>query len=114
MDGSEVIDSFSDLMWGSEVCPSEGLLPEDTDVLITHGAPYGHLDQIQGIPGGCQDLLTAVERVRPKFHVFGHIHKGAGTSKNKYTTFINASSCNLHYELVNSPIVFRYNGLNSI
>jgi Icc-related predicted phosphoesterase len=98
------------LQRGPDIKAKWDLIPEDTDVLITHGAPYGHLDQIQGVSQGCQDLLTAVERVRPKFHVFGHIHKGAGISKNKNTTFINASSCDQWYKLANLPIVFNIIG----
>jgi len=95
------------LQRGPDIKAKWDLIPEDTDVLITHGAPYGHLDQSEGVSQGCQDLLTAVERVRPKFHVFGHVHKGAGISKNKYTTFINASSCDQWYKLANLPIVFN-------
>jgi len=95
---------------GPEIKSKWDSIQENIDVLITHGPPYGHLDQIQGISQGCQDLLTAVERMRPKFHVFGHIHTGAGTSKNEYKTFINASSCNQWYKLANLPIVFNMTG----
>jgi Icc-related predicted phosphoesterase len=98
-------DMAFNLQRGPDIKAKWDLIPEDTDVLITHGAPYGHLDQIQGISQGCQDLLVTVERVRPKLHVFGHVHKGAGISKNEYTTFINASSCDQWYKLANRPIV---------
>jgi Icc-related predicted phosphoesterase len=98
------------LQRGQDLKAKWDLIPEDTDVLITHGPPYGHLDTIQGFSQGCQDLLTAVEYVKPKFHVFGHVHKGAGLSKNEHTTFINASSCNEWYKLANRPIVFNMTG----
>lgn len=98
------------LQRGLEIKAKWDLIPEDTDVLITHGPPYGHLDTVQGISQGCRDLLTAIERVKPKLHVFGHVHKEVGTSKNEYTTFVNASSCNQWYKLANQPIVFEMTG----
>jgi len=55
-------------------------IPEDTDVLITHEAPYVTLDKphILGKHSGFQNLLGALLRVMPKLHVFGHIHGGYG------------------------------------
>lgn len=57
------------------------LIPSDTDVLITHGPPHGILDKnYEGQPCGCEELLKAVqERVKPRLHIFGHIHEGYGT-----------------------------------
>ena len=45
-------------------------------------------------------------RIKPKYHVFGHIHEGYGTSTNGATTFINASTCNYQYRPLQLPIVF--------
>ena len=50
------------------------LVPIDTDVLITHGPPLGHLD----LSFGCRHLMEEVWRVRPDLHVFGHVHEGYG------------------------------------
>ena len=56
---------------------------------------------------GCVDLLSAVtERIRPLYHVFGHVHEGYGVTTNQTTTFINASTCTLSYRPNNAPIVF--------
>jgi hypothetical protein len=52
-------------------------IPPLTDILITHGPPLAHLDH-SNINLGCYALLTALWRVRPKLHVFGHIHVGRG------------------------------------
>ena len=52
-----------------------GAVPKGVDVLITHGPPRGHLDLLNL---GCVHLLWELWRVRPKLHVFGHIHEGAG------------------------------------
>lgn len=53
-------------------------IPEDTDILVTHTPPLGHGDFTKGRQHvGCQDLLNVLqERVKPKYHVFGHIHEG--------------------------------------
>ncbi|KAF9054543.1 metallophosphoesterase domain-containing protein 1 [Panaeolus papilionaceus] len=50
-------------------------IPFMTDVLVTHGPPFGHLDQ-EGM--GCYPLLKALWRVQPKAHIFGHIHASRG------------------------------------
>ena len=55
-------------------------IPNDTNILVTHGPPLGILDQnADGIPCGDDILLKEVqERVKPKLHLFGHIHEGYG------------------------------------
>ena len=47
-----------------------------TDVLITHTPPRHHLDLPAGL--GCDYLLKEVWRVRPRVHIFGHVHAGHG------------------------------------
>lgn len=83
------------------------LIPEDTDVLITHGPPMGILDLTTGGECvGCAELLVAVKRVKPKFHVFGHIHESYGEHTIHDTHFINASTCTRQYNPTNPPICF--------
>lgn len=53
-----------------------GTIPVETDVLMTHTPPRHHLDLPAGL--GCGYLLKEVWRVRPKIHVFGHVHAGYG------------------------------------
>lgn len=82
-------------------------IPEDTDILVTHGPPLGILDMNEeGENCGCEYLLDRVEKVKPKIHAFGHIHEGYGKyNPDGYDTeFINASCLNRQYELVNDPI----------
>ncbi|RYP63855.1 hypothetical protein DL771_009083 [Monosporascus sp. 5C6A] len=55
---------------------ADGRVPAGIDVLITHGPPRAHLDLLNL---GCVHLLRELWRVRPRLHVFGHIHEGAGT-----------------------------------
>jgi predicted phosphodiesterase len=75
-------------------------IPDGLDVLITHGPPQGILDQ--AIPGGahlgCVELLEAIQAKKPKVHIFGHIHGGAGTFTKEDTRFINAAYLNERYQ----------------
>jgi Icc-related predicted phosphoesterase len=52
-------------------------------VLVTHCPPFGTLDLMAGARGpryriGSGKLAKAVERARPLFHLFGHVHASAG------------------------------------
>jgi len=81
-------------------------IPDDTEVLITHGPPHGVLDRtIHGEMVGCEQLLSRVQIVRPRFHLFGHIHEGYGTVQREETFFINASTCDVRYAPINAPMV---------
>ncbi|KAG8774416.1 hypothetical protein FRC12_001985 [Ceratobasidium sp. 428] len=54
-------------------------IPLETDILITHTPPMYHLDKtVRGRVAGCPALLDRVRLVRPRLHVFGHIHDGRG------------------------------------
>lgn len=82
------------------------LIPEDTDILITHGPPLGQGDMTErGVAVGCEELEKRIQTVQPRLHVFGHIHEGYGTTQKGKTTFVNASTCNARYEPVNPPVV---------
>ena len=83
------------------------LIPDETDVLLTHGPPLGHGDLCSsGHRAGCVDLLDEIQsRVKPAVHAFGHIHEGAGVTTDGATLYVNASTCNLRYRPVNSAIV---------
>jgi len=85
------------------------LIPSDTDILVTHAPPYGILDPCppNGSSEGCSDLLRAVQRIKPKLHIFGHLHGGAGTKVVDSTTFINASVMDDDYNVVNQPVVIE-------
>lgn len=83
-------------------------IPLDTNILITHGPPHGILDQVvTGRHIGCKDLIEIVSNIKPKVHLFGHIHESYGISKRHSTQFINASLMNEVYQLVNKPVVFE-------
>jgi Icc-related predicted phosphoesterase len=84
------------------------MIPEDTDILITHGPPMGILDEIaSGERVGCEDLRDRLAGMSapPGLHVFGHIHEAYGIERGPRTTHVNAAICDLGYRPVNPPIV---------
>lgn len=88
------------------------MIPEDTDIVVTHGPPKGVLDlSYNRNRCGSETLLKRVMDISPQYHIFGHLHESYGTweSGNKYhpTKFINASHVNRMYDGVNDPVNFR-------
>jgi Icc-related predicted phosphoesterase len=93
---------------GPEIRAKWDLIPAGTDVLITHGPPLGHGDLTsRGERAGCADLFDRVGELRPKYHLFGHIHEGYGVTRDGDTTFVNASICDLGYRPVQAPVVIE-------
>jgi len=83
------------------------MIPEDTDLLITHGPCFRILDiNSGGQHVGCKDLFNRIHELKPMGHVCGHVHEGYGTIEKSGIKFINASVLNAKYELINDPIVF--------
>ncbi|WP_028521930.1 metallophosphatase domain-containing protein [Runella limosa] len=78
---------------GSEIRRHWKLIPPHTDLLITHCPPFGILDTSdRGSHEGCRDLLDVLQqRVRPRLHVFGHIHEAHGYTTIGTTQYVNAS-----------------------
>jgi Icc-related predicted phosphoesterase len=83
------------------------MIPAGTDILITHGPPFGILDTITSSDEhlGCEELAVAVQRVRPKLHMFGHIHSGHGESEQDGIRYVNASILDENYRIAYSPQV---------
>jgi len=112
-------------IWGSPVTPLDGaafglssekarrkvysMVPDDIDVLITHGPPFGILDTEHrfGVHQGCHELLERVKRVKPKLHVFGHIHGASGVYRKEHTLFVNAARLGLDGDPGGGPMVFE-------
>ena len=86
-------------------------IPPKTDVLVTHGPPYGGLDMTPYGRAGDEALRRIVARVRPRIHAFGHIHEGYGREstiqppESRGTLFLNCSQVDAAYRLVNKPWV---------
>jgi Icc-related predicted phosphoesterase len=118
--------------WGSPISPSFGEgwswnvsrhkthnvwdnIPDQTDILITHGPPKGVLDLSRNAGGdiemcGCKSLASKILQVKPKAVCFGHIHdskdfKNAGLRKiSSHATIYSNGCCILdgRMELVNN------------
>lgn len=86
------------------------IIPDDTDILVTHGPPYDILDKAYGnpMPLGCELLAAAAAKKKPKIHVFGHIHGGYGYKYVDGTNYINAAVLNDNYEMVNKPVTIEW------
>ena len=85
------------------------VIPEDTDVLVTHGPPYMKLDRGRSVlPLGCEELAKAVERVKPRLHLFGHVHPTRGVVEDEYTVYVNSAACDGLNYLVEDPHVIEY------
>jgi len=110
---------------GTNIQQHWNLIPKDIDVLITHGPPYGVCDKalkpgfvyrafqkykaFETVHVGCEDLLKTVETVKPKLHLFGHIHLNGGSYNNamQHTVFANVCIMDEDYKPVKKPQVFE-------
>jgi len=86
------------MLSSSQLIEKAALIADDTDILVSHGPPKFILDQIWderlGIEKncGCGALRQAVERAKPMYHIFGHIHScGDQVYKNGDTCFMNVA-----------------------
>ena len=107
--GSPVQPRFFDWAFnrdrGPQIAKHWNLIPNDTDILITHGPVYGILDRTsRGQLAGCEDLLKKIKETKIKLHICGHIHEAYGMKTVDNVTYINASVLNLAYKLVNKPV----------
>ena len=116
-------------IWGSPVTPLYGgafglsspadrvklyaKIPDGLDILVTHGPPYSILDRSPGAlhHAGCPQLREAVSQLKPKLHVFGHIHGAHGMLSTEGTLFVNAALLGPDGDLSASLIVIRIPGL---
>jgi Icc-related predicted phosphoesterase len=106
-----------------ELAEKFALIPDDVDILVTHGPPHGIMDEVKRCDfdhksqienTGSVSLCKALARIRPKLHIFGHIHEGRGYRvglSNQWmenycrnVLFLNCSHVDENYKPVNEPI----------
>lgn len=86
------------------------LIPDDTDILLTHQPPFGLLDTVMrhgsvGCPHLRQEVIT---RVKPLLHVYGHLHLDGGKwVEHNGTIFVNAAVNNEYYNVTREPVVIE-------
>lgn len=93
---------------GPEIAKHWEYIPQDANIIITHGPVYGILDKVlRNEYVGCVDLLKKVQEIKPNVHICGHIHEGYGQKSKDGILFINASVVNSNYRLSNKPVLFE-------
>lgn len=79
------------------------IIPNNTDVLITHSPAYGILDFDDGINYGSEELLAKISTLNLKAHLFGHIHAQHGVKKQSGIIFSNGAIINADYSNLSNP-----------
>jgi Icc-related predicted phosphoesterase len=110
--GSPITPSFGNWSFmrnrGKEIKRYWNMIPNHVDVLITHGAPYGIMDSVtypKEEHVGDFDLLNIIKEIKPKIHIFGHLHANYGIEEHYGIKFINASLTDEEYNLTKKPII---------
>ncbi len=121
--GSPYTPSFSGMRRGLSFYRTPGKqmgkiwkrIPQDVDILVTHGPPVGILDRVMrgnDIGNHAGDGMLAANLCRLNnclIHMFGHIHEGYGILNIEGgRTYINCSVVNEDYNMINQPIIIEY------
>lgn len=118
--GSPITPFFCDWAWNrypQDITKHWNRIPDDTNILITHGPPYDILDKTTYADGtiredrlGCPQLLKRIKELKDlDLHFFGHIHNDGGRQYNQDgVTFCNAAICDEHYYPSNPITVIEY------
>jgi Icc-related predicted phosphoesterase len=83
-------------------------IPDDTEVVLVHGPPYGYCDlTARGVHGGSRTLLRRLlELPRLRLVCTGHIHEGYGQAVLPTGALVvNASLVDVALRPVNAPIL---------
>lgn len=78
--------------WAFQYLPQEAAklwdaISSDADIVVTHTPPKDHCDKAtKDSRSGCEALLQALHRVRPRLSVFGHIHEARGVEIVQWNT----------------------------
>lgn len=107
--GSPYSHFFHDWAWNAyedELLEMYQKIPNDTDIIITHGPPKYFGDRtLTGLNVGSESLLETLKRFSKKILICGHIHEGYGKYEdNNQNIIYNVSLVNRKYQAVN-PLV---------
>ena len=87
------------------------LIPNDTDILVSHGPPYLYGDKShKGYTHcGAPQLNNAINRVLPDYVICGHIHEARGAYQENGVWIYNVSTLNRQYQPYEaSPVIIEY------
>lgn len=90
-----------------ELKPHWDAIPDDTDILITHGAPHGILDKYDDRHTGSQTLMKRIKELKLKHHIFGHLHEGYGDDIVDGVHYHNVAALNGEYQYQNAPQIIE-------
>lgn len=115
---------------GEEIKEHWDKIDTDVDILVTHGPPFGYGDRVERIrPAvnsgdinemnedfafsnngrvGCMDLAHRVRQIKPRLHLFGHIHEDHGEWRDEHTVYANLSCWNHHNNTLRQPVIFDW------
>lgn len=89
----------------------------DTNILVTHGPPFGILDFVPNgrfqphNPSdnvGCADLRERIKELKDlKVHIFGHIHEEYGDETVDGVRYLNAAILDDRYMIAHRPHIFE-------
>jgi Icc-related predicted phosphoesterase len=80
-------------------------IPDDTDVIVGHGPPYGFGDLTgAGQRVGSTAMTATLKRVQPRLMVCGHIHPAYGRYSLGQTEIVNAAIVDEAYKLLHSAV----------
>jgi Icc-related predicted phosphoesterase len=110
------------MRWAFMKKPSEleavyAAIPEGIDILVSHQPPLYYGDRTFNLDAGriehvgSRELLDAVERVRPRIVVCGHVHGGFGRYEHHGIPIFNVSVVDEAYRLVHAPTIIDLPGL---
>jgi Icc-related predicted phosphoesterase len=93
-----------------ELAATYAQIPDGIDVLMSHQPPFGYGDVVTDLSGdsahvGSRELLAAIERVRPRLVVCGHIHAGHGQYEHHGIPIYNVSVVDERYRHVHEATV---------
>ena len=101
---------------GEELKAVWDMIPEDVDIVITHGPAWGFLDDVEGnrnVHLGCELLAERIKQIKPKIHICGHIHTGYGHHYDGHTHHFNASMLNERYLYSHLPWHIDWNPITN-
>jgi Icc-related predicted phosphoesterase len=117
--GSAITPWFHSWAWnvhrGPDIAAEWAKIPDDTNILVTHGPVHGILDVVpyaNGTPKervGCHDLFDRVMKLEKlKVHICGHIHHSHGFKEFNGKHFYNVAICDEMYMPINPITIIEY------